>query len=150
MKATGIVRRIDDLGRIVIPEEIRRTLHIREGDPLELFLDNDGLYLQKYFTLGALKDEYFRIATTMAEKSNLHPIAIYDTAMKLCGGQRFPIFVPDFWEENNEQMFIFYNSYGIYKISNSDGVVGYIACELDDIGCEMEMIAHYLNAVVEN
>ncbi|MGQ0453549.1 AbrB/MazE/SpoVT family DNA-binding domain-containing protein, partial [Bacillus sp. SS-TM] len=42
MKATGIVRRIDDLGRVVIPKEIRRTLRIREGDPLEIFVDRDG------------------------------------------------------------------------------------------------------------
>ena len=42
MKATGIVRRIDDLGRVVIPKEIRRTLHIKESDPLEIFTDKDG------------------------------------------------------------------------------------------------------------
>ena len=42
MKATGIVRRIDDLGRVVIPKEIRRTLHIREGDPLEIFTEEGG------------------------------------------------------------------------------------------------------------
>ena len=42
MKATGIVRRIDDLGRVVIPKEIRRTMRIREGDPLEIYTDNDG------------------------------------------------------------------------------------------------------------
>ena len=42
MKATGIVRRIDDLGRVVIPKEIRRTMRIREGDPLEIFTDRDG------------------------------------------------------------------------------------------------------------
>ena len=47
MKATGIVRRIDDLGRIVIPKEIRRTVGIKEGDPLEIFLDN-GIVLKKY------------------------------------------------------------------------------------------------------
>lgn len=49
MKATGIVRRIDDLGRVVVPKEIRRTLHIREGDPLEIFTDHDGeIILKKY------------------------------------------------------------------------------------------------------
>ena len=49
MKATGIVRRIDDLGRIVIPKEIRRSLKIREGDPMEIFLDETGgIVLQKY------------------------------------------------------------------------------------------------------
>ena len=42
MKATGIVRRIDDLGRVVVPKEIRRTLRIREGDPLEIFTDREG------------------------------------------------------------------------------------------------------------
>ena len=49
MKATGIVRRIDELGRVVIPKEIRRTLRIREGDPLEIFTENDGgIILKKY------------------------------------------------------------------------------------------------------
>lgn len=51
MKATGIVRRIDDLGRVVIPKEIRRTLRIREGDPLEIFTDREGRdYIEKIFT----------------------------------------------------------------------------------------------------
>ena len=49
MKATGIVRRIDDLGRIVIPKEIRRTLRIRETDPMEIYTDMDGqIVLKKY------------------------------------------------------------------------------------------------------
>lgn len=50
MKATGIVRRIDDLGRVVIPKEIRRTLRIREGDPLEIFTDRDGGVILKILT----------------------------------------------------------------------------------------------------
>ena len=53
MKATGIVRRIDDLGRIVIPKEIRRTLHIRETDPMEIFTDAEGqIILKKYSPIG--------------------------------------------------------------------------------------------------
>ena len=57
MKATGIVRRIDDLGRVVIPKEIRRTLRIREGDPLEIFTDRDGgVILKKYSPIGELTD----------------------------------------------------------------------------------------------
>ena len=48
MKATGIVRRIDDLGRVVIPKELRRTYHINEGDPLEIFVDDNQLVLKKY------------------------------------------------------------------------------------------------------
>lgn len=48
MKATGIIRRIDDLGRVVIPKEIRRTMNIREGEPLEIFLEDGGVVFKKY------------------------------------------------------------------------------------------------------
>lgn len=62
MKATGIVRRIDELGRVVIPKEIRRTLRIREGDPLEIFTDREGeIILKKYspfHELGTFATEY--------------------------------------------------------------------------------------------
>ena len=57
MKATGIVRRIDDLGRVVIPKEIRRTMRIREGDPLEIYTDKDGgVIFKKYSLMGGLVD----------------------------------------------------------------------------------------------
>ncbi len=55
MKATGIVRRIDDLGRVVIPKEIRRTMRIREGDPLEIYTDANGeVIFKKYSPIGEL------------------------------------------------------------------------------------------------
>lgn len=64
MKATGIVRRIDELGRVVIPKEIRRTLRIRQGDPLEIFTDRDGeVILKKYSPIGELGE----FATEYAE-----------------------------------------------------------------------------------
>ena len=57
MKATGIVRRIDDLGRVVIPKEIRRTMRIREGDPLEIFTNRDGeVIFKKYSPIGELSE----------------------------------------------------------------------------------------------
>ena len=57
MKATGIVRRIDDLGRVVIPKEIRRTMRIREGDPLEIYTERDGsVIFKKYSLLGGLTE----------------------------------------------------------------------------------------------
>ena len=57
MKATGIVRRIDDLGRVVIPKEIRRTMRIREGDPLEIFTASDGeVIFKKYSPIGELSE----------------------------------------------------------------------------------------------
>jgi len=58
MKATGIVRRIDDLGRVVIPKEIRRTMRIREGDPLEIYTDRDGeVIFKKYSPVGEMLSE---------------------------------------------------------------------------------------------
>lgn len=64
MKATGIVRRIDDLGRVVIPKEIRRTLRIREGDPLEIYTDTEGeVIFKKYSPVGELS----QFATTYVE-----------------------------------------------------------------------------------
>ena len=57
MRATGIVRRIDDLGRVVIPKEIRKTLRIREGDPLEIFTAKDGeVILKKYSPIGVCRN----------------------------------------------------------------------------------------------
>ncbi len=67
MKATGIVRRIDDLGRVVIPKEIRRTMRIREGDPLEIYTERDGeVIFKKYSPIGELGD----FALTYAETLN--------------------------------------------------------------------------------
>ena len=78
MKATGIVRRIDDLGRVVIPKEIRRTLRIREGDPLEIYTDKDGeVVFKKYSPVGELG----KFATEFAEsiyKVNGIPTLICD------------------------------------------------------------------------
>ena len=69
MKATGIVRRIDELGRVVIPKEIRRTLRIREGDPLEIYTDREGeVILKKYSPIGEMGD----VARQFAE--SLHRI----------------------------------------------------------------------------
>ena len=148
-RAAWFFRRVDDLGRIIIPKEIRCTLRIREGDPLELFLDRDSICLQKYSALGILSDDDLRIAHTMANRSNLHPIAIYDTTVKLSGGKKFPLYVPCAWE-SDKQMFICDEPYGVYKISDIDGIAGYVVCESSDIGCEMEMIARYLDAVIAN
>ncbi len=68
MKATGIVRRIDDLGRVVVPKEIRRTLRIREGDPLEIFTDREGeIILKKYSPIGELSQFAGQYADALAQ-----------------------------------------------------------------------------------
>lgn len=78
MKATGIVRRIDDLGRVVIPKEIRRTLRIREGDPLEIFVDRDGeVILKKYSPISELGDFAKEYAEALFDSLG-NPILISD------------------------------------------------------------------------
>mgnify|MGYP002524739449 CR=1 FL=1 len=69
MKATGIVRRMDELGRVVIPKEIRRTLRIREGDPLEIFTDRDELMLKKYSPIATIEKFSESAAKSLAELS---------------------------------------------------------------------------------
>ena len=78
MKATGIVRRIDDLGRVVVPKEIRRTLRIREGDPLEIFTDRDELMLKKYSPIASLEKFSEGTAKSLSDLSG-HIAVICDT-----------------------------------------------------------------------
>ena len=78
MKATGIVRRIDDLGRVVIPKEIRRTLRIKEGDPLEIFTDRQGeVIFKKYSPISELQTFAAEYADTL-QRTSLMPIFICD------------------------------------------------------------------------
>ncbi|MCL4425232.1 MAG: stage V sporulation protein T [Firmicutes bacterium] len=90
MKATGIVRRIDDLGRVVIPKEIRRTLRIREGDPLEIFVDRDGeVILKKYSPIGELGDFAKEYADSLYESvGHIALIADRDTVIAVSGGPK--------------------------------------------------------------
>lgn len=77
MKATGIVRRIDDLGRVVIPKEIRRFARLREGDPLEIFTDRNGeIILKKYSPVSALGDFAQEYANSLSDALGSNIIAI--------------------------------------------------------------------------
>jgi AbrB family transcriptional regulator (stage V sporulation protein T) len=90
MKATGIVRRIDDLGRVVIPKEIRRTLRIREGDPLEIFVDRDGeVILKKYSPISELSDFAKEYAEALYDSLG-NPVLICDrdTYIAVAGGSK--------------------------------------------------------------
>ena len=69
MKATGIIRRIDDLGRIVIPKEIRRTLRIHEGDPMELYVQDGGVLFKKYSLIGDMSDFSQNFADALFEST---------------------------------------------------------------------------------
>lgn len=90
MKATGIVRRIDDLGRVVIPKEIRRTLRIREGDPLEIYVDRDGeVILKKYSPVSELGDFAKEYCDSLYEAiGNIVLIADRDNIVAVAGAAK--------------------------------------------------------------
>ncbi len=90
MKATGIVRRIDDLGRVVIPKEIRRTLRIREGDPLEIFVDREGeVILKKYSPIGELGEFAKEYADSLYEAiGHIACITDRDQIIAVAGGSK--------------------------------------------------------------
>ncbi len=95
MKATGIVRRIDDLGRVVIPKEIRRTLRIRDGDPLEIFTEKDGeVIFKKYSPMGELSDFAGHMCDTLSKSTGL-PVVITDrdSVIAVCGAPKRELYM---------------------------------------------------------
>ena len=150
MKATGVVRRIDDLGRIVIPKEIRRTLHIKEGDPLEIFTDKEGeVILKKYSPIGELSEFATGYAETLSKTTgHIACITDKDTVIAVSGGSKKDFFekslspelekvmenkeiytskennelsLPITQNDNNERR---YNSQVIYPIISDGDVIG--------------------------
>ena len=97
MKATGVVRRIDDLGRIVIPKEIRKVHRITEGDPLEIFTDKEGdIILKKYSPIGELTEFASNYAETISKTTgHIACITDKDTVIAVSGGSK-----KDFLEKN--------------------------------------------------
>ena len=90
MKATGIVRRVDDLGRIVIPKEIRRTLRIREGDPLEIYTEKDGsVIFRKYSPMGDLQEFAVQMCDAISDATGrIAAVADRDTIIAVHGAPR--------------------------------------------------------------
>ena len=90
MKATGIVRRVDDLGRIVIPKEIRRTLKIREGDPLEIYTEKDGgVIFRKYSPMGDLQDFAAQICESIGSNTgHIAAVSDRDSIIALAGAPK--------------------------------------------------------------
>ena len=90
MKATGIVRRVDDLGRIVIPKEIRRTLRIRDGDPLEIYTEKDGgVIFRKYSPMGDLQDFASQICEAIGSNTGrIAAVSDRDAIIALAGAPK--------------------------------------------------------------
>ena len=146
MKATGIIRRIDDLGRVVIPKEIRRTLKIREGDPLEILIEKNCVCFKKYSTLGSFSEDILRVAQDMAQRTFKHQIAIYNRDSKISGPNSYSSYVDESWEDKRTPFK--YEGMGVYPIISDGELYGYVCCPESDMSAEMTMIACYLSAAV--
>lgn len=90
MKATGIVRRIDDLGRVVIPKEIRRTMRIREGDPLEIYTEKNGeVIFKKYSPMGEMQDFAAQICESIGRNTgHIAAVSDRDSVIAVCGAPK--------------------------------------------------------------
>ena len=146
MKATGIVRRIDDLGRVVIPKEIRRTLKIREGDPLEILIEKNCVCFKKYSALGLFSEDILRVAQDMAQRTFKHQIAIYNRDSKISGPNSYSSYADESWEDKRTPFK--YEGMGVYPIISDGELYGYVCCPGSDMSAEMTMIACYLSAAV--
>lgn len=106
MKATGVVRRIDDLGRVVIPKEIRKTLRIKEGDPLEIFTDKEGeVILKKYSPIGELSEFASGYAETLSKTTgHIACITDKDTVIAVSGGSKKEFLEQDLSQELEQLM----------------------------------------------
>ncbi len=106
MKATGVVRRIDDLGRIVIPKEIRKVLRIKEGDPLEIFTDKEGeVILKKYSPIGELSEFASGYAETLSKTTgHIACITDKDTVIAVSGTSKKEFLEQDLSKELEQLM----------------------------------------------
>ena len=152
MKATGIVRRVDDLGRIVIPKEIRRTLKIREGDPLEIYTEKDGgVIFRKYSPMGDLQEFAVQICDAIGSSTGLiAAVSDRDSIIALAGAPKKELLdKPNSQEldrlmENRKNYRYTPGDATIRATESSDkyhlGVASPIICQGDLMGCVMLLL----------
>ncbi len=160
MKATGIVRRIDDLGRVVIPKEIRRTMRIREGDPLEIYTDREGeVIFKKYSPIGELGGFAAQYAETLHKTCDMAVIICDRDAIIACAGlprkEYFEKAFSDELEQIIENRSFYHYSDGSERIPVTDDVdsTNYISCAMpilsegDLIGCVASVVTDSLERI---
>ncbi|MBR7178349.1 MAG: AbrB/MazE/SpoVT family DNA-binding domain-containing protein [Oscillospiraceae bacterium] len=149
MKATGIVRRVDSLGRVVIPKEIRHTLRIKEGSPLEIYTEKDGgVTFRKYSPLGDLQDFAVQICESIRRNTGtIAAVSDRDTIIAQSGGAKRELLdkpnSPEL-EQLMEQRKLYRYSPGADKLRPTEhaekyhlGVAAPILCQGDILGCVM-------------
>ena len=149
MKATGIVRRVDDLGRIVIPKEIRRTLKIREGDPLEIYTEKDGgVIFRKYSPMGEMQEFASQMCEAIsASTGRIAAVSDRDGIIALSGASKRELLD----KPNSQELESLMEDRKTYRYNTGDirlrateasekyhlGVAAPILCQGDLIGCVM-------------
>ncbi len=117
MKATGIVRRIDDLGRIVLPKEIRKTLRISEGDPLEIFVEQNQILLKKYLPINSINDIVLGIAKSINTITG-YSVAILDSEGVIAAEGEAKEFLGDVISKDGLKVFSENKSFAISEADN--------------------------------
>ena len=152
MKATGIVRRVDSLGRVVIPKEIRHTLRIKEGSPLEIYTEKDGgVTFRKYSPMGDLQDFAVQICESIRRNTGaIAAVSDRDTIIAQSGGQKRELLdkpnSPEL-ERIMEERKLYRYSPGADKLRPTEqaekyhlGVAAPILCQGDILGCVMMLL----------
>ena len=158
MKATGIVRRIDDLGRVVIPKEIRKTMRIREGDPLEIYTDRDGeVIFKKYSPIGEMQLFAAEYAETLAKTAGMSIfVCDRDAIIAVAGASKREYLdrkISKGLEEIIEGRAIYKRDYGKEPFSViADKASHYISCAMpilaegDIVGCILSGLQYDISA----
>lgn len=153
MKATGIVRRIDDLGRVVIPKEIRRTMRIREGDPLEIYTDREGeVIFKKYSPIGELAAVSLQYAETLHKTCSINVVISDRDTVIACAGVPKKEFIDrklsaDFEKIMENRSFYMYREQDREIFVTEEGQGNIVRCAMpiisegDIIGCVCALMA---------
>lgn len=162
MKATGIVRRVDDLGRIVIPKEIRRTLKIREGDPLEIYTEKDGgVIFRKYSPMGDLQEFAAQMCDSIGANTGLiAAVSDRDSVIALAGAPKKELMDKPNSQEldklmENRKSYRYTPGDTMLRVTESSdkyhlGVASPIICQGDLIGCVMLLLGEDATALAES
>ena len=162
MKATGIVRRVDDLGRIVIPKEIRRTLKIREGDPLEIYTEKDGgVIFRKYSPMGDLQELAAQICESIGSNTGrIAAVSDRDAIIALSGAPKRELMdkpnSPELGRLMEQRKHYRHNPGDTpVKVSDSSekyhlGVASPILCQGDLMGCVMLLMDENTGPMAES
>ena len=163
LKETGIIRKVDELGRIVIPKEIRKTLGIKDGEDLEIYIKDKAIYLQKYSRLWALKDISEILIQYALEEMNLN-IIITDKEQILASFNRKLVYQKldikfenllnsfEIYESITEEQFFSLNGSWFVKPINVHGdIIGFlILYSLNKIEEYMKNFLSFLEKIIIN